>query len=122
MREIKYRAWDTLQGGKFEYWNSKTDKYNGIFWTMIKNKSFKEPNLFTGLRDKNGEDIYEGDIINCIEEDEILGDTIHKNCIVIFDRCAFFYCPNMNTKQPHQCLYWASSIEIIGNIYQNGKS
>jgi uncharacterized phage protein (TIGR01671 family) len=116
MKEIKFRAWDTLQGGKFEYWDSKINQYDGIFWTMIKHKSFKEPNQFTGLKDKNGKEIYEGDILQRVlyfAEKEVGRD----NVTVIFDYCSF--CFLWKDKTITTIKYLMDGFQIIGNIYEN---
>ena len=60
MREIRFRAWDNLQK-KFEYWDAKNDKYDGIFWSMIRRPEFGEPEQYTGLKDRNSTEIYKGD-------------------------------------------------------------
>lgn len=86
--EIEYRAWDTLQGGKFEYWNPKTDKYGGIFWTMIKNKSFKEPQKYTCHHDVEGTKIYEGDIVEFVYCPKTLNEKIRG--VVGVDDCGSY--------------------------------
>lgn len=64
MREIKYRAW-SKQGKKMLTW----EKYNEETGTGLKDWGIRvvcDENypvmLFTGLKDKNGNEIYEGDI------------------------------------------------------------
>jgi len=121
-RKIKFRAWDNLQGGKFEYWNAKDNNYDGIFWEMIKNKSFEKPNQFTGTKDKKGKDIYEGDILkykNETEEEKII--SIEWDCGGWWtskgDRLSNLI-HNQTVIRKEQ-FGEESYPEIIGNIYKN---
>jgi len=68
MREIKFRAWRHNQiwysdfiityRGKINWWNSDIGDYSPILFN--KGEGIMQ---FTGLKDKNGKEIYEGDII-----------------------------------------------------------
>ncbi len=115
MREIKFRAWDNLQK-KYEYWDAKNDKYDGIFWSMVLRPEFEEPEQFTGLKDKDGEDLdwWEGDIILAITE------ILH---IIVFDNGAFYLEENGGGRWlGNEAAQWDISCrKKVGNIHTNSE-
>ncbi len=113
-REIKcrIRLQEKETGEKLTLFNSIFDAMIGVAWFEIdRNKwAFLGADEFTGLLDKNGKEIYEGDVLRL--------DCDCEQCphfdYVIFENGMFKY---KNDSQP---LSDASDVEeIIGNIYQN---
>ena len=120
MREIKFRAWlsagsDTSDGCFF----SPDIVVVGPDYAICDGDEYPltgEPGncvtleQFTGERDKNGNEIYEGDIFN-------LGDLKIKYVVEWID-CGF-QGRQINNKSTVGLDYWKEKIKVIGNIHKN---
>ena len=113
MREIKFRAWDKTG---MTFWKSGVQKEiydTDRFWN---DRPYKTTYLqYTGLKDKNDVEIYEGDIVICKDKD--YGFSGYA-LIEFFDY--EYRCRILNLTQQNRNLGWYVNIlEISGNIYQN---
>jgi uncharacterized phage protein (TIGR01671 family) len=149
MREIKFRAWDKkskkIREVNFIAFHNKRDAFSFNpsntpkvihLWgrSMIEDKDIilhREENYvilmqFTGLKDKYGADIYEGDIFADVLNTKDIGvvkfgeynHCFDKQQLIDFGNHIGFYV-EFNYKGTRKDLkYWAKNSEIIGNIYE----
>lgn len=125
MREIKFRAWTgkemiyypewfTLEGQHVLCFEEPPHSY--VDESDIDNPNRVELMQYTGLKDKNGKEIYEGDIV--------------KNERHYFTTSVEYYGSSFNCKSEGLPLHTfidehygedsaKNSIEVIGNIYEN---
>lgn len=119
---MKFRVWDEFNGrfpindgsvfmdGAGKMWEEAWDKNDTSSLEIVKARRF-HPEMYTGLHDKNGVEIYEGDI---------LGHESHSITRVVEwrqDECRFSIwgngCPYYLSQS------WAQKYKVVGNIHEN---
>ncbi len=120
MREIKFRGWD---------------KVDGVMWLWPAVKQFAMKELeentafaymqYTGLKDKNGKEIYEGDIVRL---DDNWMPEVRGRWTVVFQEVNGQWALERGKDELWKMLSWVDinapksadwALEVLGNIYEN---
>lgn len=113
-REIKFRCWNSSQKEMFHYdpkecgYEMRGDEcFTDVPFSILTDEETWKVMQYTGLKDKNGKEIYEGDVIN-----------LYPNRIRVVEYSE----PNgafMERGGSLNQLHSGEEMEVIGNIYEN---
>lgn len=123
MTELKFRGWSN----EYDHYCSGLQYDSDFGWEGILESEFEyqtdpEPlvELYIGLKDKNGKEIYVGDIVRAEDNGHYLVGAVEWNedyakCEVIYDQIT----NNSFEFESDSGYPVANSCEVIGNIHEN---
>jgi len=132
MREIKFRAWNKVSDTMTYFdFNTIKDKWD---WLYSIHNVYTTSNVtmqYTGLKDKNGVEIYEGDVVSTEDylshmANHFAGTELNikiKKYGIRFERGSFrlydFKTKSWVAVIDHHTISKVKKIQVIGNIYEN---
>ena len=135
MREIKFRAWfdgHMYEVAKLDFWGDpeqatcdmagpgKSGECEELFDIYVSDVELMQ---YTGLKDKNGEEIYEGDIVAFEDSDGgyEYPDLAVNTGIVEYGGLGFYFTNRVAVEMADFYIKDGrfDDVEVIGNIYEN---
>jgi len=118
-REIKFRAWDKIKKRMLSVYHLRKEGIIGMADNIISSQHCKIDNVilmqYTGVKDRNKKEVYEGDIIKYVGRD----GKFQVEEIVFIDGC-FCRRTSMSDIPIGDTLYTPQiDFMIVGNIYEN---
>jgi len=119
MRDIKFRIWDTEE---MIYPDQNFNFSNAVFWNIkiTGEKTIKVDTLnyqslmqFTGIKDINKVEIYEGDIVKNGLSGTWIVQPLYKGSMSLLGICQKYKNSNFDISALN------SNVEVIGNIHEN---
>ena len=121
---FKFRVWDKIN----EVWiensllDTKQGCIDGFYMPEVAMKRRIVVEQCTGIKDKNGKLIYEGDIVYVETREDVFGDGIYDDCFYS-TKCVWLkedgafslVCESAEKEFP----LYGNNIEVIGNIHEN---
>ncbi len=108
---FRYRVWDKTQNRWLHFDFSTYPTYQDRIWQALTDgETFYQ---CTGVKDKNGKLIYEGDIVKDI--------SLNMTFKVGYKKCAFYLENEEHIRYFHElaAAYSEKRLEVVGNIYEN---